>query len=129
MRKLIRLFRLYAAVRHWRGRALLAEQRLEAEQWRNVERSDMVVSAVVFGSRGMVGIPPRSGPAMRQQAGQHRLLAASDPWDAVTGAEKMEFDMYWKPDAEAAGLTEMQARQRFMRELAERKALNDEPSM
>ena len=142
----MKLFRLATRLRYWKRRALAAEQavvtmqaycdsqvsearlREEAERWRNVEREDMFVSAAILGSRGMIGIPPRSGPALKPVS-QQRLLTTPDPWDAVTGAEKMEYETFYRPDGLAMGLTEIQIRQRFMQDLAQRKALNDKPSM
>src|ERR1043165_5479574 len=135
----MKLLRLTARICYWKRRALAAERVLLAtkseyearftklsddansERWRNIEREDLMVSAAVFGSRGMVGIPPRSGPAVKQA---QCLTSTPDPWDAITGAEKLEYEVFYKPDGLAMGLTETQIRQRYMQDLAQRKAIN-----
>lgn len=131
---MIRFFRLLTRIRYWRSRALKAETRIieisaqaEAEIWRNREREDTFVSAVVLGGRGMVGISPRSGPASQPE--RHRLTETSDPVSALTGIEKMEFQTQWLPLGLAKGHSERRVMQDFLSELGTRKSFNDEPSM
>jgi len=131
---LIKLLRLYGRLRYWRSRALRAETRLielsaqaEAERWRNVSREDTFVSAAVLGGRGMVGIPPRSGPAETGQPS--RFVTAADPWQALTRIEHDEFEKEWLVDAVTHNVSPQQARNDFLAELAKRKSFNDEPSM
>lgn len=137
--------RLLARVRYWRSRALKAETRLievsadaerrvlevtaqaEAESWRNRSREDMFVSAAVMGGRGMIGISPRQGPAELPQP--PRVATVSDPWNALNGIELMEFQTQWLTAGLDKGLTVQQIREDYLRELAHRKAFNDEPSM
>lgn len=118
--------------RRWRFRALAAEAKvrflemqLRVESDRNREREDSFVSATVMGSRGMFGVAPRTGSAMKQ-AGQSSTQR-TEPWDGLSYAERNEFDMFWKKEAEAAGIPIAQAKQQFMIELASRKQpLNDD---
>lgn len=130
---MIKLFRLYARLRYWRLRALRVEAELaqvkaeaKAEAYRNLYREDMFVSAAVMGSRGMVGIQPRNGPA---EIPQPRLALAEtpDPWNAVTPIEKMEFQTQWVPIGLQQGFTMQQMQRDFIKELAGRKKFNDEP--
>lgn len=143
---MIKLLRLLARVRYWRSRALRAETKLievsadaerrvldvtqqaDAERWRNVYREDMMTAAANFGSRGMVGIQPRNGPAEIPQP-RPLLTEAPDPWNAVSPIEKMEFQTQWVPLGVERGLTIQQMQRDFLRELASRKQFNDEPSM
>ena len=124
MHKLLRLFRLRAQLRYWRRRAWLAEARLEAEFNRNRQREDSFVSAAIMGSRGMWGVAPRTGPALQpKQAIETKAIHPQ-----LTGADQMEFDMYWLPDAKRANVSEAQALNEFMQELAKRRTpLNDDP--
>ena len=131
---MIKFFRLYARLRYWRLRALEAERELievkadaKAEYYRNMMREDTFVSATVMGGRSMWGIPPRSGPAEVQQPS--RLAAAPDPWAALTGVEKMEFQTQWLPLGLDKGYSMQRIQQDFLRELADRKSFRDEPSM
>jgi hypothetical protein len=140
---MIRLLRLLAKVRYWKRRALLAETRcldlieqhaaaltkmrekMDAEFYRNMSREDTFVSASILGARGMWGVAPRTGPAQTQKPPS--LLEQAAP--VMTGADRMEFDQYWWPDAMRNNVTRQQAEKDFLQELAKRKALNDEPSM
>ncbi len=124
LKRLLRLLRLRAQVRYWRARALKAEMRLEAERYRNLTREDFFVSASVMGQRGMFGVPPRTGPAAKKtittQIQQQPL--------AMTGAERLEFETLWLPDARVAGVDDNTALRDFMQEIAKRRVpLNDEP--
>lgn len=139
----MKFLRLLARVRYWKCRALRAETRCleliethaaekaaleaesDAEMWRNRMREDTFVSAAVLGSKGMWGLAPRTGPASIQKPPS--LLEATHP--IMTGADKMEFEQFWLPDAERAGVPRQRAEQEFLAELAKRRALNDEPSM
>lgn len=130
---MIKLLRLYARLRYWHRRALRVEAELaqvqaqaQAEMWRNRYREDMMAAAAVFGSRGMVGIQPRNGPA---EMPRPLLAEAPDPWKAVTPIERMEFQTQWVPAGLQQGLTMDQMQRDFLKELAGRKQFNDEPSI
>jgi hypothetical protein len=130
----VRFFRLLARIRYWRNRALRAETRIieisaqaEAERYRNMSREDMFASAAALQSRGIIGIPPRTGPA--QQPQQPRLVDAPDPMAALSYIEKMEFQTQWLAPGLAEGHSKQRVEQDFLRELANRKSFNDEPSM
>lgn len=123
MHQLIRLLRLRSQLRYWRQRALAAEDRLEAETWRNRNREDMFVSATVMGSRGMFGVSPRVGPAQLARPAQQLPLLPQQ----MTGAEQLEFNTLWLPDALQSGISRQQAEQDFLIEVAKRKTLNDDP--
>lgn len=100
---------------------------LEAETFRNRAREDTFVSAAVMGSRGMFGVPPRTGPAIQRQA-QPEPFHPTDPWDSLlTGADRLEFETNWWPDAQRANVSLVTAKQQFMEEVAARRRLNDEP--
>ena len=123
MKRLLRLLRLRSQVRYWRKRAWLAEARLEAESNRNRQREDMFVSASVMGARGMWGVPPRVGPALQQHK---RTDVPASP--LMTGADQLEFETFWLPDARLAGVSAQQALAEFTQELQKRKVpLNDDP--
>ncbi len=142
----MKIFRLLARVRFWKHRALKAEQRVsdlierfaieiqelkesnEAERWRNMSREDELIT-VPARLGGLWGMPARTGPARPKQVNQPPQLAKpSDPWEALSWAEKQEFEMFWKGDAEAANVPEHIARQQFMATIAERKVpIHDEP--
>lgn len=122
-----RWLRLHARVRYWRRRAKSAESnesdlraQLEAEKWRNLEREDILVMAPLR-MAGLWGTPPpRTEPAIaakREVRETPRLAQSTDPWDTLSGADKAEFEMYWKADAEAAGVGILQARERFLTEV------------
>lgn len=139
---MVKLFRLIARVRYWKARALAAEARnvqlivdnetelirlreqMEAERWRNLSREDSFASAAVMGSRGMWGVPPRTGPAQTQ-----RPPSVLEAVPAITGADRMEFETEWLPYALRNNITQQQAERDFLQELAKRKALHDEPMM
>ena len=129
---MIKLLRLYTRLRYWRLRAMQLERDLaatkaqaEAEMYRNREREDVFVSAAVLGSRGMIGLPPRSGPAAQPQ--QHRLVESPDPWTALNFNERAEFETEWLADAMRNGIPRQKAQNDFLLELARRKRFNDEP--
>lgn len=124
IRQLLGWCRHFAAVEYWRQRAIKAEAREAAERWRNITREDVFVSAAVLGSRGMMGLAPRNGPAESPQP-RTRLTAATNPWDSLTAIERMEFQTQWLPDAIASGVGEQAARARFMADLQQRKTFND----
>ncbi len=141
-----KFFRLLARVRFWKYRALKAEQRIsdlieqyaaeiqelkesnEAERYRNMSREDDLIT-VPMRLGGLWGMPPRTGPAMKQVNQPPRAIAQpADPWDALSWADKQEFDLQWKDAAAARGIPEYVARQQFMAEIASRKIpINDEP--
>ena len=118
--------------RRWRERAMKAEAELVslklqmiAETWRNRAREDTFASAAVLGSRNMFGIAARSGPAQVERKPQSQPV---DPYQ-LSGADLMEFETFWKPDAEAAGIGLTQAKQEFIKQvvLPRRQPLNDDP--
>lgn len=79
---------------------------------------------------GLFGMPPRTEPASLPGPKRRTALSQSaDPWETLTWADKEEFDLYWKPDAEATGVPLQQAKQRFLTEviLPRRQPLNDDP--
>ncbi len=132
-------------VRYWKRRARRAEtilddallknaeivtalrNELDAEKWRNLSREDTFVSATIMGGRNMWGVPPRSGPAIKQAGYGTTAPRTGDVWDGLSYADKAEFDMYWKADAESAGVPIQQAKAKFLTEIANRRALHDEP--
>lgn len=113
-----------AASEYWRGRALRAEEKLEAEFLRNRSREDIFVSAAILGGRGMVGIAPRSGPA--QLPGVTRITQTANPWDSLTWHEKAEFETEWLAPALAQGISRQKAENDFLTELLRRKQHPDE---
>lgn len=124
MKRFLRLLRLRAQVRYWRHRALRAESSLESERCRNQTREDFFVSASVMGTRGMFGVAPRTGPA--RQAASAPVIERAPL--AMTGADRLEFETLWLPDARAAGIDDNTALRDFMQEIAKRRIpLNDEP--
>src|SRR5438128_11087844 len=78
-----------------------AERQLKAELWRNIYRGDLFTSAAIMGTRGMFGVAPRSGPAETEKPKESKPPV--DPYD-LRGPDLMEFETFWKPDAEAAGV-------------------------
>lgn len=77
-----------------------------------------------MGARGMWGVPPRVGPALQSQTKQPEQPRNS----MLSGADQMEFEMFWLPDARQAGVSEGQALNEFVQELAKRRTpLSDEP--
>lgn len=132
MRRLFRIAHWAARARYWRKRVASLERdnarlRLEltAETWRNRSREDTFASAAVLGSRQMWGLAPRVGPAHVEPKQRPQPV---DPYH-LSGADQMEFDTFWKPDAEAAGIPLHQAKQRFIAEVVmpRRQPLNDDP--
>lgn len=132
VKRLFRWIHWRARSRYWRHRALRAEAQLEAERWRNSEREDTLIT-VPMRLGGLWGMPARSGPAPTKQVSRIAPappVTATDPWIAqTTPEERWEFDLYWKQDAQAAGYSDAQAKQEFMRRLQERKQLIDDPTM
>ncbi len=116
-----------ASSKFWRKRALKAEAALEAEVIRNREREDTLVT-VPMRLGGLWGMPARSAPAVKQVNPVPALVQSTDPWDALSWADKQEYEMFWKQDAVAAGVPEQQARQQFLAEIMNRRIpINDEP--
>jgi hypothetical protein len=116
-----------ASSKFWRKRALKAEAALEAEIIRNREREDTLVT-VPMRLGGLWGMPARSAPAVKQVNVVPALAQPADPWDALSWADKQEYEMFWKADAVAAGVPEQQARQQFLAEIMSRRIpINDEP--
>ena len=100
----------------------------DAEMNRNRAREDAFVSAAVMGSRGMFGVPPRTGPARPRQDQQPQPFHPPDPFDTLlTGADKLEFQTLWLPDAIRVGIPESQARKEFFEVVQQRRQLNDDP--
>lgn len=146
MKTLKRWLSQNARRRYWKMRAFRSEQKLadvlaanarevrdlrdllEAERWRNLSREDTFVSATVMGGRNMFGVPPRTGPAIKQAGYGSTAVKSLDPWDSISYADKAEFDQFWKKDAEDAGVPIQQARAQFLIELANRRAIQDEPT-
>ena len=146
MKSLKRWLSQNARRRYWKMRALRSEQKLadllaasndevkelrnllEAERYRNMGREDMFVSATVMGGRNMFGVPPRTGPAIKQAGYGSTAVNNLDPWERLSFADKQEFEQFWKADAETAGVPIQQARAQFLIELANRRAIQDEPS-
>lgn len=144
---MIRFFRLLVRVRYWKRRALSAEKRhldlteqfaaekaalqsqMEAERWRNVAREDTYASATILGGRGMWGVAPRTGPASTQRPTSLLEVASQSGVPVMSGPDRMEFETQWLPYAEQNGISRQQAERDFLRELANRKALHDEPMM
>ncbi len=143
----MKFFRLLSRVRFWKHRALKAEQRCdalikefmaeiqelkesnEAERWRNMSREDELVT-VPARMGGLWGMPPRTGPARMKQVNQppRTLAQPADPWDALSWADKQEYDMQWKDAALAQGIPEYVAKQQFLAELQSRRIpIHDEP--
>ena len=123
--RLLGWLRHFAASEYWRARAVRAERLLEDETLRNREREDLFVSISVAGARGMFGVPPRTGRVSREAP--RSALEAVAP--IMSGADRMEFETEWLPDAERNNVTRQQAERDFLQELAKRKALRDEPMM
>jgi len=125
----------YARSRYWRkkyraaeARCLELEAQLNAELWRQVERGDMFTSAAIMGTRQMFGVAPRLGPAqVKRDAPQPQM--SHDPLVGLTGIERMEYQTYWWPDAQRAGVSEAAALNSFRIELASRKSIRDEGSV
>lgn len=112
-----------------RAESELARLRLamEAERWRNYSREDTFASAAILGQRGMWGIAPRSGPALEERP-KSAQPSPPDPYN-LSGADLMEFETFWKPEAEAQGIPTQEAKRRFVNEVVvpRRMPLNDDP--
>jgi hypothetical protein len=74
----------------------------------------------------MWGIAPRTGPAVTEQP--KPKPQPIDPYQ-LGGADQLEFDTFWKPDAEAMNIPLHLAKQRFINEvvLPRRAPLQDDP--
>jgi len=135
MRRLFRILHWQARCRYWRRQAEAAKAEvgrlqlsLIAERCRNMQREDTFVSASILGQRGMWGIAPRSGPALQPTEKPKAQHQPPDPY-ALSGADLMEFDLEWKPIAEAQGISLIEAKRKFIAEVVvpRRLPLNDEP--
>lgn len=129
IRRLFRWIHWRARSRYWRHRALKTEALLEAETLRNREREDELVT-VPMRIAGLFAPPPRTGPILKpiNRMAPTPVTPLSDPWNALSWADKNEFDMFWKADAAAAGVPEHEARQKFLLEIESRRTpLNDDP--
>lgn len=133
MKRLLRLLRWRAQVRYWHRRAAKAEVevsvlklQLAAERYRNMSREDTFASAAVLGSRNMWGLAPRTGPALQETP--KPLVQQPDPFN-LSGPDLMEFETYWKPDAEASGISLIEAKRQFIQQVVipRRMPLNDDP--
>ena len=133
MKRLFRILHWQARCRYWRKQAEAAKREvarlqlsLLAERYRNLTREDMFVSASVMGARGMYGVAPRGGPALVEPS--QPKVPAVDPYQ-LSGADLMEFETFWKPDAEAAGISLVVAKQKFIQEVVipRRAPLQDDP--
>ena len=131
--RLLRINHWRARARYWRREAEAAKREvarlhlsLLAERYRNLHREDMFVSASIMGQRGMWGVAPRGGPAQQPEA--KKVTPPPDPY-ALSGADLMEFDLEWKPIAEAQGISLIEAKRKFIAEVVvpRRLPLNDEP--
>jgi len=128
--RLLRLNHWRARARYWRKQADLAKREvarlhlsLVAERYRNMQREDTFASAAFLGHRNMWGLAPRTGPAATEEV--KKAPALPYQW---TGADLMEFETFWKPDAEAAGISLAEARRQFEQQVItpRRIPLNDE---
>ena len=127
MKRLLAQLYYRTRMRYWRQRARQAERELKAERYRNMAREDAFVSASIMGQRGMFGVAPRTGPALQRQRAPEPTIAA-DPWATnLTGAEKLEFDTLWWPDAQLAQVDRATAQKQFYETVMQRRQpLNDE---
>ena len=130
MKRFFRWQRWRWSSRYWKRRAHKAEALLLAETQRNRAREDTLVTVPVRMAGLMAfGLEPRDAPARMVHHAPRQLTAVLDPWDALSGAERMEFEQFYIPDAEAAGVGIAQAKRKFLMDLEKRKSFNDEPSM
>lgn len=130
--RLLRINHWRARARYWRGQADAAKREvarlqlsLLAERHRNMAREDTFASAAVLGARNMWGLAPRTGPALSDSP---KPVPQADPYN-LSGADLMEFETFWKPDAEASGVSVSEAKRQFVRDVVmpRRMPLNDEP--
>lgn len=126
--KLLSRFYQFAQSEYWRARCLKAEEQLALETCRNRHREDTITTMAISSLTGIVGFPPRGGPAQKQipRAAQQPQRSL-DPWDDLGAVELMEFETNWLPDAEAHNVPLAQAKSLFLTELANRKRFNDLP--
>lgn len=125
MRKLFSFFYYRTRMRYWRQRARTAERLLEAEVWRNRAREDTFVSASIMGQRGMFGVAPRTGPAYQTSIA---AVPPTLPTQDLSGADYLEFQTQWLPDARRANVSDQQALKEFREVIvARRRPLADEP--
>lgn len=125
--RLIARFYQFAKAEYWRTRCLKAEKQLELETYRNRHREDTITTMAISSLTGIVGFPPRGGPAQRQIPRSAQPQRSIDPWDDLGAVERMEFETNWLPDAEAHNIPLAQAKSQFMAEIANRKRFNDLP--
>ena len=132
MKHFFRILHWRARARYWRKKFEQAEAqiaelsaRADAEMWRNREREDTFVSAAILGGRGMFGIAPRTGPAAKPQPKVPSL--PTEPWQALTPIQRMEFETQYLPDALRNNVPEHVARAKFLSDMAQRGSFNDEP--
>lgn len=85
-----------------------------------MSREDELIS-VPMRAMGMFGMPPRDCPAQMPPAAklQTPLTAVADPFQALNALQKQEWELEWWPDAQAAGITEKQAREDFLRHITQ----------
>lgn len=122
---LIAPFYQFAKAEYWRTRCLKAEEQLEVETWRNRHREDTITTMVISSLTGIVGFPPRGGPAQRQTTRVTQPQRSLDPWDDLGAVERMEFETNWLPAAEAHNIPLAQAKSQFLAMNAKRKQFND----
>jgi hypothetical protein len=74
----------------------------------------------------MWGLAPRSGPAVSEVS--KPVQQPVDPYN-LSGADLMEFETFWKPDAEASGVSLHEAKRQFVQQVVipRRMPLNDDP--
>ena len=91
-----------------------------------MQREDTFASAAVLGSRNMWGLAPRTGPALQETPKQP--APQPNPY-ALSGPDLLEYEVEWKPLAEAQGVPDTEARRQFALELERRRGnkLQDDP--
>lgn len=111
----------FGVAEYWRARCLKAEEQLELETYRNRHREDTITTMAISSLTGIVGFPPRGGPAQKQTPRTPQIHRSLDPWDDLGAVERMEFETNWLPDAEAHNIPLTQAKSQFLAEVAKRK--------